>query len=84
MACPSPSFWAGAGAACPSVTQALAQGDSAAVLARNARRQGVALLVEGTVAPIVHGERVLGAVLVLHDVTEQRRHDEQLALDRSA
>jgi PAS domain S-box-containing protein len=41
---------------------------------------GTALLVEGTVAPIMHAERVLGAVLVLHDVTEQRRHDEQLAL----
>jgi PAS domain S-box-containing protein len=37
-------------------------------------------LIEGTVAPIVHAERVLGAVLVLHDVTEQRRRDEQLAL----
>ena len=37
-------------------------------------------LLEGTVAPILHGERVLGAVLVLHDVTEQRRRDEQLAL----
>ncbi len=37
-------------------------------------------LLEGTVAPIVHAERVLGAVLVLHDVTEQRRRDEQLAL----
>jgi PAS domain S-box-containing protein len=39
-----------------------------------------ASLLEGTVAPIVHGERVLGAVLVLHDVTAQRRRDEQLAL----
>jgi PAS domain S-box-containing protein len=41
---------------------------------------GKSLLLEGTVAPILHAERVLGAVLVLHDVTEQRRHDEQLAL----
>lgn len=41
---------------------------------------GVALLLDGTVAPILHGERVVGAVLVLHDVTEQRRRDEQLAL----
>jgi PAS domain S-box-containing protein len=38
------------------------------------------LLLEGTVAPIIHADRVLGAVLVLHDVTEQRRRDEQLAL----
>ena len=38
------------------------------------------LLLEGAVAPIIHGGRVLGAVLVLHDVTEQRRRDEQLAL----
>jgi PAS domain S-box-containing protein len=37
-------------------------------------------LLEGAVAPIIHGGRVLGAVLVLHDVTEQRRRDEQLAL----
>ncbi|RYZ08224.1 MAG: response regulator [Myxococcales bacterium] len=41
---------------------------------------GASLLLEGSVAPIVHRERVLGAVLVLHDVTEQRRRDEQLAL----
>jgi PAS domain S-box-containing protein len=41
---------------------------------------GVKLLVEGNVSPIVHAERVLGAVLVLHDVTERRRRDEQLAL----
>jgi two-component system, NtrC family, sensor kinase len=41
---------------------------------------GKTLLLEGTVAPIIHAERVLGAVLVLHDVTEQRRRDEQLAL----
>lgn len=38
------------------------------------------LILEGAVAPIIHGGRVLGAVLVLHDVTEQRRRDEQLAL----
>ncbi|HEY6077552.1 MAG TPA: response regulator [Polyangiaceae bacterium] len=36
--------------------------------------------LEGTVAPILHAERVLGAVLVLHDVTEQRQRDAQLAL----
>lgn len=41
---------------------------------------GRALLIEGKVSPIVFGERTLGAVAVLHDVTEQRRHDEQLAL----
>jgi PAS domain S-box-containing protein len=39
-----------------------------------------ASLLEGTVAPIVHAERALGAVLVLQDVTAQRRRDEQLAL----
>ncbi len=38
------------------------------------------LIFEGAVAPIIHAGRVLGAVLVLHDVTEQRRRDEQLAL----
>jgi PAS domain S-box-containing protein len=38
------------------------------------------LILEGAVAPIIHGGRILGAVLVLHDVTEQRRRDEQLAL----
>ena len=41
---------------------------------------GSSLLLQGTVAPIVHAERTLGAVLVLHDVTAQRRRDEQLAL----
>ncbi len=41
---------------------------------------GATLLLHGTIAPIIHTERVLGAVLVLHDVTEQRRRDEQLAL----
>ncbi len=45
-----------------------------------ANPSGSALLLEGSVAPIIHGERVLGAVLVVHDVTEQRRRDEQLAL----
>jgi PAS domain S-box-containing protein len=43
-------------------------------------RAGPPIQLEGTVAPIVHAERVLGAVLVLHDVTEQRRRDAQLAL----
>jgi PAS domain S-box-containing protein len=38
------------------------------------------LILEASVSPIMHGGRVLGAVLVLHDVTEQRRRDEQLAL----
>lgn len=38
------------------------------------------LMLEASVSPIIHGGRVLGAVLVLHDVTEQRRRDEQLAL----
>ena len=38
------------------------------------------LVLEGAVSPIIHGGRVLGAVLVLHDITEQRRRDEQLAL----
>jgi PAS domain S-box-containing protein len=37
-------------------------------------------LLEGAVAPILHSGAVLGAVLVLRDVTEQRRRDEQLAL----
>jgi PAS domain S-box-containing protein len=41
---------------------------------------GATTQVEGAAAPIIHGERVLGVVLVLHDVTEQRRRDEQLAL----
>ncbi len=40
----------------------------------------VGLLLSGTVAPIVLGARSLGAVVVLHDVTAQRRRDEQLAL----
>lgn len=38
------------------------------------------LILEGAVSPIIHGGRVLGAVLVLHDVTEQQRRDEQVAL----
>jgi len=41
---------------------------------------GKSLLLEGTVAPLIHAGRVLGAVLVLHDVADLRRRDEQLAL----
>ena len=67
----------GPGAFAP-VTQALTQRSPAPVLFDG--EAGTALLLEGTVAPIIHGERALGAVLVLHDVTEQRRRDEQLAL----
>ncbi len=64
-----------------SVTQALAQRSPAPILFEGERSlTGGILLLEGTVAPIIHVERVLGAVLVLHDVTEQRRRDEQLAL----
>jgi two-component system, NtrC family, sensor kinase len=69
------------GTALDPVTRALAEGVSAPFALESEHRMGgVALLVEGTVAPIIHAERVLGAVLVLHDVTEQRRRDEQLAL----
>lgn len=63
------------------VVLALASGVSAPLSLESERgANGTALALEGTVAPIMHSERVLGAVLVLHDVTEQRRHDEQLAL----
>jgi PAS domain S-box-containing protein len=63
------------------VSQALSQRKSALLsLEAEHSASGRALLLEGTVAPIIHAERVLGAVLVLHDVTEQRRRDEQLAL----
>jgi two-component system, NtrC family, sensor kinase len=63
------------------VTQALAQGVSTPFTIEMGRdAAGRALLIEGKVSPIVFGERALGAVAVLHDVTEQRRHDEQLAL----
>jgi PAS domain S-box-containing protein len=67
------------GAAASPVTQALA-GEVSPPFFLETAPSGTALLVEGRVAPIVHAERVLGAVVVLHDVTEQRRHDEQLAL----
>jgi PAS domain S-box-containing protein len=67
------------GAAASPVTQALA-GEVSPPFSLETAPSGTALLVEGRVAPIVHAERVLGAVVVLHDVTEQRRHDEQLAL----
>jgi PAS domain S-box-containing protein len=70
----------GQGAFAP-VTQALTRRPPTPVLFEGERsRPGAALLLEGTVAPIIHAERALGAVLVLHDVTEQRRRDEQLAL----
>jgi two-component system, NtrC family, sensor kinase len=63
----------------PEVVQALKQRKSVELSLESELNTKSALL-EGTVAPIVHAERVLGAVLVLHDVTEQRRRDEQLAL----
>ncbi len=70
----------GSGALAP-VAQALAQRSPAPVFFESeGGRPGAALLLEGTVAPIIHAGRALGAVLVLHDVTEQRRRDEQLAL----
>ena len=69
------------GAPVEPVALALANGAPAPFSMENERgADGVPQVVEGRVAPIVHAERVLGAVLVLHDVTEQRRHDEQLAL----
>jgi PAS domain S-box-containing protein len=69
------------GARIEPVAQALVDGVAAPFLLENERGvNGTPLVAEGTVAPIKHAERVLGAVLVLHDVTEQRRHDEQLAL----
>jgi PAS domain S-box-containing protein len=61
-------------------TQALVQGSPAKLSFDIDSALGSARLLDGTVAPIVHAERTLGAVLVLHDVTEQRRRDEQLAL----
>jgi PAS domain S-box-containing protein len=61
------------------VTQALA-GEVSPPFSLETAASGSARLVEGRVAPIVHAERVLGAVVVLHDVTDRRRHDEQLAL----
>lgn len=64
----------------PEVTRALAERESEPLSFEIEQGQGAALLLEGTVAPIVHSERSHGAVLVLHDVTEQRRRDEQLAL----
>lgn len=63
------------------VALALTQGISAPFVIEMGRdAAGRALLIEGKVSPIVFGDRALGAVAVLHDVTEQRRHDEQLAL----
>jgi PAS domain S-box-containing protein len=70
-----------AGAPVEAIDRALANGISAPFsLENDGGSSGNPLSAEGTVAPIRHAERVLGAVLVLHDVTEQRRHDEQLAL----
>lgn len=70
-----------AGAPVEAIDRALANGTSAPFsLENDGGASGNPLSAEGTVAPIRHAERVLGAVLVLHDVTEQRRHDEQLAL----
>jgi PAS domain S-box-containing protein len=62
------------------VTRALDERGSEPLSFEVQTSQGAALLLDGTVAPILHSERVVGAVLVLHDVTEQRRRDEQLAL----
>lgn len=66
-------------AAVPEVLQAIEQRQSVE-LSLESELNTKAAMLEGTVAPISHESRVLGAVLVLHDVTEQRRHDEQLAL----
>jgi PAS domain S-box-containing protein len=69
------------GAAIDPVGEVLADGVATPFTLETEQGVGApALLVEGTVAPITHADRVLGAVMVLHDVTEQRRHDEQLAL----
>jgi PAS domain S-box-containing protein len=70
----------GRGASVSEVAQALAQRAPGSLSFEAAPAAGTARLLYGTIAPIVHSERVLGAVLVLHDVTEQRRRDEQLAL----
>ncbi|HKY36189.1 MAG TPA: response regulator [Polyangiaceae bacterium] len=65
----------------PEIEQAIAQRRSVRVSSDLTLDRGSGgPMLEGTVAPILHAERVLGAVLVLHDVTEQRRRDEQLAL----
>jgi signal transduction histidine kinase/CheY-like chemotaxis protein len=71
----------GRGRDMPELAQALSQRETARLTLETAATAGSpALLLEGTVAPILHAERALGAVLVLHDVTAQRRRDEQLAL----
>jgi PAS domain S-box-containing protein len=71
----------GRGVGVPEVAQALAsRAPSALSFEATLPETGAVLLLHGTVAPILHGERVQGAVLVLHDLTEQRRRDEQLAL----
>jgi PAS domain S-box-containing protein len=65
----------------PEVVRALANNEVARLsLESQLGAAGAAGILEGTAAAIRHGERVLGVVLVLHDVTEQRRRDEQLAL----
>ena len=71
----------GGSAVAAPVAQALAGAVSATFsLESPAVSSGAARLIEGRGAPIFLAERVLGAVVVLQDVTEQRRHDEQLAL----
>jgi PAS domain S-box-containing protein len=73
----------GEAAELPEVTRAVIEGRAVRLDADGLQgRSGSAreLELEGNVAPILHADRVLGAVLVLHDVTEQRRRDAQLAL----
>jgi two-component system cell cycle sensor histidine kinase/response regulator CckA len=76
---PITQLFGNSGAVGAPVTQALA-GDVSPPFSLETAASGSARLVEGRVAPIVHAERVLGAVVVLHDVTDRRSHDEQLAL----
>jgi PAS domain S-box-containing protein len=64
----------------PELTQALLLRKPVRFMQDAPLLSGPGLIVQAAVAPIIHGERVLGAVLVLHDITEQRRRDEQLAL----
>jgi PAS domain S-box-containing protein len=64
----------------PELTQALLLHKALRFSRDTPLRGSSGLVLEGAVSPIIHGARVLGAVLVLHDTTEQRRRDEQLAL----
>jgi PAS domain S-box-containing protein len=64
----------------PELTQALLLHEPLKFSCDTPRQGSSGLILEGAVSPILHGGRVLGAVLVLHDVTEQRRRDQQLAL----